>query len=428
MNRKITGALIISLCVCLMPVVVSVPPANANPKFIIASWDYPDEYGQGIETFDVYENSTGSWVNVGGPSDWDESGIFDWNASVAIKLKCWTWFNSTLTGVGSTNEGKLYQQHNVIVTQNNRTIVFSQQNFTYSNVYTDAAPMWLYVYEIVLNFLPVAGQIYTITIDYEVYYEGAEGDFDYDVELASDIDDDWWRTDTGPTHYIDTTTVNCRWSVGFAYEGQMRFQLNIPKDAIITSATVTMYDSLDSGPTSDGKIWRIDEDNVGSLEADSSFPAVDDSEYASITWDGLTGWDTYTITDLVQTQVNLSGWSSGNYIGLRFNFTTSATSNNVGWYDFEHANDYHPYLNVTYTAPVIDWNIVSTASLFFSVPLDYWALNMGLVFGGLIIMLFSVCLMAVKVRDRTITNDSGVLLFFLFCVGWGLFIGGTIIG
>ena len=74
------------------------------------------------------------------------------------------------------------------------------------------------------------------------------------------------------------------------------------------------------------------------------------------------------------------------------------------------------------------WNELEPAILYFSVLFDYWALNMGLVFGGLIIMLVSVCMMAVKVRDRTITRDAGILLLFLFCVGWGLFIGGTIIG
>jgi len=76
----------------------------------------------------------------------------------------------------------------------------------------------------------------------------------------------------------------------------------------------------------------------------------------------------------------------------------------------------------------IDWVEVGEAILIFSVPFDYWALNMILVFGGLILMLVSVCIIAVKVRDRTINNDSGVLLLFLFCVGWGLFIGGTLIG
>jgi len=75
-----------------------------------------------------------------------------------------------------------------------------------------------------------------------------------------------------------------------------------------------------------------------------------------------------------------------------------------------------------------NWNVVGTAVLVFNVPLDYWGLNMTLVFGGLLLMLISACMVAVKVRDRTITQDSGVLLLFLFCVGWGLFIGGTLIG
>ena len=83
---------------------------------------------------------------------------------------------------------------------------------------------------------------------------------------------------------------------------------------------------------------------------------------------------------------------------------------------------------ITYSGFVPNWEEVGDAIVYFEVPFDYWALNMGLVFGGLIIMLFSVCLMAVKVRDRTITRDAGILLLFLFCVGWGLFIGGTIIG
>ena len=74
------------------------------------------------------------------------------------------------------------------------------------------------------------------------------------------------------------------------------------------------------------------------------------------------------------------------------------------------------------------WNLINTAIFYLNVPFDYWALNMGLVFGGLIIMLFSACMMAVKIRDRTITRDAGILLLFLFCVGWGLFIGGTLIG
>ena len=83
---------------------------------------------------------------------------------------------------------------------------------------------------------------------------------------------------------------------------------------------------------------------------------------------------------------------------------------------------------ITFYTPIPQWNEAGVAELIFSVPYDYWALNMILIFGGLILMLVSVCIVAVKVRDRTITQDAGILLLFLFCVGWGLFIGGSLIG
>jgi len=141
-----------------------------SAKFVLASWSFPDEYGQGIYDFDVYENSTGSWVNVGGPTEYDESGIFDWEIGVAIQLRTWSYFNSTLTGAADTNEGKLLQRHNVTVTKIGGATVFSQQNFTYSNVYTDEDPMWVYTYLVILDFLPVAGEIYTVTVIYEIWW------------------------------------------------------------------------------------------------------------------------------------------------------------------------------------------------------------------------------------------------------------------
>ena len=164
MYKKTIAGILVLLTLGLL--FVSVPPARA--RFALSSWDFPDEYGQGIDTITVEGNSTGSWVSVGN-YEYDEASVLDWNASVAINLKCWTWFNSTLTGASSTNDGKNYQRHNVIVTALGVT-VFSQQNFTYSNVYTEEAPMWYYVYEVVLNFLTVAGNIYVVTITYEVFY------------------------------------------------------------------------------------------------------------------------------------------------------------------------------------------------------------------------------------------------------------------
>ena len=138
--------------------------------FVISSWDFPDNYGQGIEGFELFENSTGFWVQVGGYEGYEETLVYDWYANSSIKLRCWTWFNSTLTGASDTNDGKNFQQHRVNVSSLGES-VFSQQNFTW--FYDDDTldpPLWFYGYEVVLNFLPLEGQIYTVTVTYEVWY------------------------------------------------------------------------------------------------------------------------------------------------------------------------------------------------------------------------------------------------------------------
>jgi hypothetical protein len=165
---------ILTLGIATVLVVTNHPTTDTQierpAKFVLSSWSYPDEYGQGIDRIYFDENSTGDWVNVGSPAYPDgRNNIIDWNASVFIRLNVWCWLNSTLVGIDNTNEGKLYIRHNVTVVQNNGTIVFSQQNFTYSNAYPDADPMFYYSYNEVLNFVPVAGEIYTVTVTYEVY-------------------------------------------------------------------------------------------------------------------------------------------------------------------------------------------------------------------------------------------------------------------
>lgn len=146
---------------------MSIPPVKA--KFVIASWSYPDEYGQGISSIYVYENSTGAWLQAS-KEDYDESGVLEWDADIAIKLSVWAWFNSTLTGASDSDEGKLYQRHNVSVISMGST-VFSQQNFTYYDATTGLYPdLWWYIYEVVLDFLPEWGQTYVATITYEIFY------------------------------------------------------------------------------------------------------------------------------------------------------------------------------------------------------------------------------------------------------------------
>jgi len=153
-----------------MMLVVSVQPAKA--QFVLASWDFPDDYGQGIDALTVYENSTGDWLILGGfgPNvDHSGAGVFDWNASVGIKVRVYCLLNSTLVGVSSTAEGKNYLRHNVTVTNFNGTTIFSQQNFTYFGAGV-VGDMYEYLYDVVLNFLPEYGEVYTVVITYETWW------------------------------------------------------------------------------------------------------------------------------------------------------------------------------------------------------------------------------------------------------------------
>ena len=163
-------------------------PSKGEARFVVSSWDYPDQYGQGIYGVGFYENSTGSWLAAPYythyyPDYHEELGefyflapsqnsyILNWSAGVAMKLRVYSVLNTTLVGIseGDYAEGENYLQHNVTVTDAG-TIVFSQQNFTYyGNTYVsgDLIP---YQYDVILNFIPASGHIYTATVLYEIYF------------------------------------------------------------------------------------------------------------------------------------------------------------------------------------------------------------------------------------------------------------------
>jgi len=191
-NRTTILAIVVLLCLPLglliLPQGIEQKEIVPEPaKFIISSWDYPDEYGQGIYLLRFYENSTGSWVAapwyyVGGALDglpfyplhpYDPYTL-NWSAGVSMKIRVYTLFNQTLVGVESTAEGQNYLRHSVNVASGSNSSIFSQQNFTYYDVTEFGDENYAYEYEVVLDFIPLAGQIYTATITYEVFY--AEGD------------------------------------------------------------------------------------------------------------------------------------------------------------------------------------------------------------------------------------------------------------
>ena len=175
-NHRIKAGVLITALIVVMFAIATVPPINevgpsvptGKAQFVLASWDYPDEYGQGIEMFAFYENSTGAWLSYGDVYEHDQSYIVEWNVSLFIKLRCYTFFNSTFAGAIDTTDGQNYQRHNVTVTGEGK-IVFSKQNFTYYSVSDILDPMWYYGYEVVLNFIPQFMH-YRVTVTYEIYW------------------------------------------------------------------------------------------------------------------------------------------------------------------------------------------------------------------------------------------------------------------
>lgn len=173
-ERIISGALVASIVLVLLAVSVIhdtpvIPTATA--KFAFASWSFPDSNGEGIERFSIYENSTGGWEYVTTQVYDDDPLVQEWNASVGMFIFISTWLNSTLVGAATKAEGKNYQRHNVTVTNRAGDTVFSQGNFTYYNAYDNIdPPLWFYQYTVVLDFLPLAGEYYTVTMTYETFW------------------------------------------------------------------------------------------------------------------------------------------------------------------------------------------------------------------------------------------------------------------
>lgn len=154
--------------------IVQEEPAN----LILAGWDYPDEYGHGIEVLWFYENSTGSWVPILTPafifSDADLRIEVNYTANTAIKLIMTCNINHSLFDFGpdkSENASARAIMRTSIEVSNISGVVFSQQNMTWDgSVFDDTESTWAISYEVVINVIIEGGTIYTAIVTYEVFY------------------------------------------------------------------------------------------------------------------------------------------------------------------------------------------------------------------------------------------------------------------
>jgi len=174
MKRKIVALL--GIVIISMMLVVSIQPVKANPKFIIASSvpyngngiAYIGCYLDSVFNATVYYNFDAYLAYANNTAGINPLDVF---AGSNITLSVFSWLNGTWAGIASFAEGQNVIRHHVTVALGNGTVVFSKQNFTYvdTGVYEEWAPMYFYRYDVILDFVPEMGQVYTATITYEVY-------------------------------------------------------------------------------------------------------------------------------------------------------------------------------------------------------------------------------------------------------------------
>ena len=170
-KRKILASIGIILMVSIL--LVATPQKARSARFVLASWSYPDEYGQGVEKVSVEINTTGSWLPAQPDSTkyYYESGVWNWTQGSSIKLTIWTWFNSTLVGLTDWEDGVDYQRHTITVTNDFNEVVFSQENITFDGCFPAIdPPMWYYYYSVIIDILPIGGVTYRPVVSYEIFY------------------------------------------------------------------------------------------------------------------------------------------------------------------------------------------------------------------------------------------------------------------
>lgn len=171
MNHRILTACSIIIVLSVLSF-ASIPPTKAN--FIIASWDYPDEYGQGVYEIRIYQYING-WYGLSettwgwGPNaENDAFEIFANATAVYILLKCE--MNNTRVNASSLADGENYIQHSGELIQLGHGIIDTVGNFTLYSSSDASDPMFEYWYNCTFEFSPIGGVNYKAVLNIEIYW------------------------------------------------------------------------------------------------------------------------------------------------------------------------------------------------------------------------------------------------------------------
>ena len=153
-----------------MSLPITMPVKSA--RFVLASWSYPDEYGQGIEAIRAYQYLDGGWVAIDGGFDVGntESTTFNISESGPLNLTLKCWLNNTLVRADDLTDGLNYIRLSVIVSTPSNSSIFSQYNFSLQSSTDALDPMFYYQFWVTLDFAPVESTTYRAVVTCEIYY------------------------------------------------------------------------------------------------------------------------------------------------------------------------------------------------------------------------------------------------------------------
>ena len=169
-NKKTLYVIGIALLLSTLLLFVPVQPAKA--QFVLAYDFSPDNNGNAIALLRAYFDGDYNGTMYADPDSYPTittTATLEVIEGTSISLQIGCWLNSTYADVGSLEEGRTVIRHNVSVLATNGTEIFSQQNGTYYSSTDFLDPMYYYEYDMLLDFVPVSGQVYTVIVIYEVF-------------------------------------------------------------------------------------------------------------------------------------------------------------------------------------------------------------------------------------------------------------------
>ncbi len=161
--------------VLLMAIVLGLGFASIQPtkaKFVLAYDFSPDNDGNAVAYINAYFDGDYNGTMYNDPDSYPDATptpTLEALEGTVITLRVGCWLNATYADVGSLAEGRNVIRHSVSVLAVNTSVIWSQQNFTYFSGTDALAPMYFYDYDVILDFVPVSGQVYTVIIIYEVF-------------------------------------------------------------------------------------------------------------------------------------------------------------------------------------------------------------------------------------------------------------------